>query len=107
MEKIQLNNCKTKLSNQKQILSEIVFIRSICSLGILIFHYFAHSKGNFKLLYKTANSAWGFMFVTNFFCISGSVLFYNYPRINSIKSFYYKRWKSIFPSFYTCYIYFS
>ena len=46
------------------------------------------------------------MFVTGFFSISGTVLYYNYPKNNSIKRFYFKRWKSIYPSFYLCYIIF-
>ena len=84
----------------------IIFVRAICCMGIVIFHYFCHSKGNFKLFYVTANSSFGFIFVTSFFCISGVVLYHNYPKIKSIKSFYFKRWKNIFPSFYICYIYF-
>lgn len=106
MEKNSLNLDGKKRIFRKKILSEIIFTRSLCTLGIIIFHYFAHSNGTFKLLYKTANSAWGFILVTTFFNISGSVLYYNYPKIDSLKRFYYKRWKSIFPSFYICYFYF-
>lgn len=87
-------------------LDEITFTRSCCCIGIVIFHYFCHANGRFKPLYKTKNSSFGFMFVTSFFCISGVVLYYNYPKIKSIKSFYYKRWKAIFPSYYLCYLYF-
>ena len=90
----------------KKKLTGIIFTRACCSLGIIINHYFAHSNGNFKFLYNTANSSFGFMFVTTFFCISGAVLYYNYPKIKSIKKFYYKRWKSIFPSFYICFLIF-
>ena len=46
------------------------------------------------------------MFVTSFFCISGAVLYYNYPKIISLKSFYYKRWKSILLPYYICFLYF-
>ena len=95
-----------KNTNSRQRLSGIVFLRSCCSLGIIIYHYFCHSNGKFKLLYKTANSDWGFMFVTSFFCISGAVHYYNYRTVNSLKIFYFKRWKSIFPSYYLCFIYF-
>ena len=90
----------------KKRLSGIIFARACCSIGIIIFHFFCHSKGNFKFLYFTPNSSWGFMYVTSFFCISGCVLYYNYPKVNSLKYFYFKRWKSIFPSFYICYSYF-
>ena len=81
-------------------ISGIIFTRACCSIGIVIFHYFCHSNGSFKFLYKTANTNFGYMFVTTFFCISGVVLYYNYPIITSKKSFYFKRWKSIFPSYY-------
>ena len=91
-------------SNNKKKLQGIIFARACCALGILLFHYSGHSK--FKLLYRTVNSTFGFIFVTSFFCISGSVLYYNYPNLNSIKTFYFKRWKSIFPSYYICFAYF-
>ena len=46
------------------------------------------------------------MFVTTFFAISGTVLYYNYSTMISFKKFYFKRWKSIFPSYYICFLYF-
>jgi len=93
-------------SKKKGKIKNIIFSRAFCCIGIVIFHYFCHSKGNFKFLYTTSNSNFGFMFVTSFFCISGFVLYYNYPKILSIKRFYYKRWKSILIPYYICYIYF-
>lgn len=97
---------KKKKRISKQYLSGIIFARACCSIGIVIFHYFCHSKGEFKLLFSTANSSWGYMFVTVFFSISGTVLYYNYPKVNSKRYFYFKRWKSIFPPFYICFIIF-
>lgn len=97
---------KQQKNIKKKIISEIIFARAFCTIGIIIFHYFCHSKGNFKIFYITSNSSWGFMFVTCFYCISGSVMYYNYPKINSIKRFYYKRWKSIYPGYYICFMYF-
>ena len=91
---------------KKKNLDGIIFTRACCSLGIVIYHYFCHSKGNFKFLYGTANASFGFIFVTSFFNISGACLYYNYPLIKSIRIFYYKRWKSIFPSYLICYSYF-
>ena len=105
IKKPDIKDIKKNLNKKDKILS-ISFVRALSSLGILIFHYFCHSNGNFKFLYGTANSNWGFMFSTTFFCISGTVLYYNYPKIESIKIFYYKRWKSIFPSYYICFLYF-
>lgn len=103
---IKLKSLKNENNIHKTKISGIVFARAFCSLGIVTSHFFAHSRGNFKLLQKTANSSFGFIFVTSFFCISGFVLHYNYPKIISIKRFYFKRWKSIFPAFYICFFYF-
>ena len=96
-----------KINLEKKIktkLEGIIFARACCCIGIVIFHYFSGSKGKFKLLYLNANSSYGFLFVTSFFCISGVVLYYNYPKISSIKKFYYKRWKSILLPYYICFI---
>ena len=95
-----------KVNNSKTLLIGIIFARAFCSIGIIIYHYFCHSKGKFKFLFTTANSNFGFMFVTSFYSISGNVLYYNYPKVNSLKTFYYKRWNSIFPSYYICFIFF-
>ena len=97
---------KKPFMDKKQKIQGIIFARACCCIGIVINHYFCHSKGNFKILYNTANSSFGFMFVTSFFCISGVVLYYNYPKIKSVKRFYFKRWKSIYPSYYICFLYF-
>ena len=72
----------------------------------MIYHYFCASNGKIYPLYKTANSDYGFMYVTSFFCISGGVFYFNYSKILSIKSFYYKRWKSVLVPYYVCYFYF-
>ena len=101
-----LRNKEYNFINEKKRIKGIIFTRACCCIGIIIFHYFSYSKGNFKFLYNTANSSFGFLFVTSFFCLSGAVLYYNHGKIKSIKIFYYKRWKSIFPSYYLCYIYF-
>ena len=97
---------ENKYIHNKIKLKGISFARALSTIGIVFYHYFSKSRGSFKLLRKTANSNWGFIYVTTFFCISGTVLYYNYPKIHSLKQFYYKRWKSIFPPFYICYVYF-
>lgn len=89
-------------SNNKKNIASLIFVRACCCLGIVIYHYFEHAKGNYKSYFRTANSNIGLMFVTSFFSISGTVLYYNYPKVNSIKKFYYKRWKSILVSYYIC-----
>ena len=103
---IKLKDTDFLKNTRKQDILGITFARAICSIGIVIFHYFCRSRGNFKFFFNSANSNFGFMFVTSFFCMSGAVLYYNYPKVKSLKIFYFKRWKSIFPSFYICYLYF-
>jgi len=104
MKRIQKNIEFTKKRNN---LTSISFARAICCFGIIAFHYFCHSKKrNSKLFYTTSNSGCGFIYVTCFFSISGIVLYYNYPNNISIKKFYFKRWKSIFPAYYVCFLYF-
>ena len=88
----------------KERLQGIEFARACSIIGIIIYHYFCYSLGTFKFLFLTANGAWGDLFVTVFFVISGAVLYYNYPRITSLKTFYFKRWKAIFPPFYLCFL---
>ena len=93
------------LKNKEKI-KNIIFLRACCCMGIVIYHYFCHSKVDLRFLYATSNGDFAFMFVTCFFCISGFVLYYNYPKTISIKKFYYKRWKSILIPYYISFIYF-
>ena len=91
----------------KKRINGIDFARSCCTIGIITFHFAIKSNSKLRsLFFKTANSGFGFMFVTSFFSMSGAVLYYNYPKVTSLKIFYYKRWKSIFPSYYLCFIFF-
>ena len=94
-------------NNESKRLFEIDFTRACCCIGIIIFHYFCHAtKPQIKFLYFSSNAVYGFLYVTVFFSISGIVLFNRYSKIKSLKSFYFRRWKSIFPPFYLCYFYF-
>ena len=95
---IRANNYKS--SNMKHNISFIIFSRASCCIGIVIFHYFERARGDYKLFFRTANSSLGFLLVTVFFNISGTVLYYKYNKKYSLKQFYYKRWKSILPSYY-------
>lgn len=45
----------------------------------------------------------GDIFVTVFFILSGAMLYRNNRKVDSLRQFYYKRWKSIFPTFYFVY----
>ena len=46
------------------------------------------------------------IFVAIFLMISGGTIYYNYDEINSVRQFYFKRWKSVFPIFYITFLYF-
>lgn len=77
------------------------FIRAICAIGIVAFHFFCHtSNRDFLLFYNNANCDWGYVIVNIFFILSGAAIYYNNSMISSLKKFYYKRWKSLFPMFY-------
>ncbi len=95
-----------KFSKKRNNLISLVFARAICCLGIIVYHYFFHSNNHSKLFLSTSNSSWGYIYVTCFFSISGIALYYNYSNNISIKKFYFKRWKSIFPIYYLCFLYF-
>ena len=94
-----------KVRPVKKNITSIVFTRACSCLGIIIYHYFAHANGNYISYFRTANSNIGLLFVTIFFCISGTVHYYNYPKIFSIKIYYYKKWKYILFPYYICNIY--
>ena len=83
----------------------IIFTRVLATIGIIIFHYFSHSNCGTKFLFQTESSFFGHIWVTCFFAISGAVLYYNYPKDFSLKAFYFKRWKSIFPIFYLSWLF--
>ncbi len=84
----------------------ITFAKAICALGIILFHYAFYTKSSYKILYSTVNGSFGSIFVSVFFAISGILLYRNYPQISNLKTYFYKRWKSIFPPFYLCFAYF-
>lgn len=81
------------------------FIRAICALGIVAFHFSSHLReGAFLPLLSNGNVLWGQTLVTVFFSMSGILLYKNNKSIK-LKKYYYKRWKSIFPSFYLAFLY--
>lgn len=93
------------MENKKHF-NQIDFIRTICCIGIIFYHFSCHTASSFKPLYETVNSNIGGVIVTVFFIVSGFVLYHNNQEIKSLKEFYYKRFKSIFPSFYICWFIF-
>lgn len=84
----------------------IDFARVICAIGIICYHFAGRTDSAIRYWSSTANESWGGMLVHAFFAMSGAVLFLNYPTVDNCQTFYYKRWKAIFPSFYLCYVYF-
>lgn len=91
----------------KNKIKELDFIRAVCAIGIILFHVSSYvSKTAPKLMYQYANGSFGSLFVGVFFLISGGVLYYNYPEVKNLSTFYYKRWKSIFPMFYITFLFF-
>ena len=93
------------MTNKKHF-SQIDFIRFICCLGIIIYHFACHANSKIVSITTTVNSNIGSIIVTIFFIVSGFVLYHNNSEIKSLKVFYYKRFKSIFPSFYICWFIF-
>ncbi len=90
---------------QKEHIKACDFMRAVCALGIVLYHYSVHiTDENLQSVFRFCQIEWSDVIVTIFFLISGAMLFYNYPVISSLKGFYYKRWKSIFPFFYLIFI---
>lgn len=92
--------------NNKKHFSQIDFIRTFCAFAIIIYHYSCEAKTIFKPSHIFANGDIGSVIVTVFFIVSGFVLYHSNNVINSLKQFYLKRFKSIFPSFYICWLIF-
>lgn len=83
------------------------FIRAVCAIGIVSYHFFCYTQNrDFLLFYNNANCGWGTVVVNIFFILSGAAVYYNNSSLTSLKRFYYKRWKSIFPMFYIAYFIF-
>lgn len=90
----------------KKHIYEIDLIRTICCIGIIVYHFVCHTASKLSILKNTVNSNVGEIIVTVFFIVSGFVLYHSNKEITSLKKFYWKRFKSIFPSFYLCWLIF-
>ena len=103
------NNTSGNENSRKRVLvPQVTFIRAVCTLGIVWYHFCSYTKSSAirSSLWKYTNGSWGPTLVTVFFIISGMVLYINYPHINSLSKFYYKRWRSIMPVFYIGYLFY-
>ena len=92
------------MPKKKEKMANIEFIRAVCSIGILVYHYSGHVKSGFKLFRFYANGNWGGTVVALFFIMSGAMLYLNNREIPSLKTFYYKRFKSVYPAFYIAFL---
>lgn len=82
------------------------FIRAVCALGIIVYHFSCHLPATLcRPLLSTANCFWGDCIVAVFFILSGILIYRNNRTITSLKTFYFKRIKSIFPAFYLAFFY--
>lgn len=100
-------NVMPKGSSKREKIEELDFIRAICAIGIILFHVSCYvPPSSPKLMYTYANGGYGTLLVGVFFLISGGVLYYNYREIRDLLTFYYKRWKSVFPMFYITFLFF-
>ena len=90
---------------KKQPIQSIYFIKAICAIGIVIFHFGCHATGiNTSLITSFENGNWGETLVTVFFAVSGMLLYYHYSGNLKLSHYYWKRWKGIFPMFYLAYL---
>ena len=92
--------------------NEFDLIRAVSTVWIVLFHYsytfVQYGVGGSHLyVMMYANGAWGALFVSLFFMLSGASLYYNWgDRITSftgkggVLDFYKRRWLAIFPMFY-------
>ena len=90
---------------KRESIKSIHFIKAICAIGIIVYHFSCYKKDtSIQPLYTFANGSWGSVFVTAFFIVSGMLLYYNYEEGINLKKYYIKRWKSIYPMFYIAYL---
>lgn len=83
------------------------FIRVIAMICIVTFH-FNVDLGIHNVLtsyHVFSNGIWGIIGVTLFFLISGASLTYVYDNNMNLKGYYKKRFLSIYPIFWICYIF--
>lgn len=95
---------------KKKRIEAFDLIRSILTIGIVLFHYSFNYiefdiSGTHLSFARFINGNWGGMFVAMFFMLSGAVLMYNYGDHMKIGRFYFRRWLSIYPMFYTAWFF--
>ena len=87
--------------NKEQI-KAIDFIKGICALGVLLFHFEVHyGARELRFISDYFN---GGMLVTVFFMVSGALLWYHYSGGLDLKTYAVRRWKGIYPMYYIAYL---
>lgn len=87
---------------RKEQIKSIDFIKSICALGVFLFHFECHYTSR-SLTFVTNYFDSGAV-VTVFFMVSGALLQYHYAQRLNLKEYYIKRWKAIYPMYYIAFI---
>ena len=83
--------------------SDLAILRLIAIFMVFHFHFIIVLDRQ-GIFHGFANGDWGCVGTSLFFLISGNCLARNYGEKLNVKKFYIKRWLSIFPAFYICYI---
>lgn len=91
---------------ERRIFPELNFIKAICAIGIIVYHFSCHTLSVYKPLLAYPNGDWGHTLVTVFFIVSGFLLYNNYPKVERSKAFYYKRVKSIYVPFWIVFLFY-
>ena len=88
-----------KLEMAKNRIEELDFVRTICTVGIIVNHFtIAVNKYCVKIFDTFPNSTGsvGYSIVTVFFILSGILLYHHHSNLSGIPAFYKKRWRSIY-----------
>ncbi len=102
------------MRTMKERVKSFDLIRGLCALLIIFYHMirlFESVPGwnHFPVPSGYVNGDWGHgAVVPVFFMLSGAALVLNYPSLQfkDLKTFYFKRWKSLFPAFYLVWFYY-
>ncbi|HIT42560.1 MAG TPA: acyltransferase [Candidatus Caccovicinus merdipullorum] len=94
------------MKTERQRLFYLDLIRVAAAVLIVIYHFPFSIGGAVDPLHGTVNGSWGMTPVYCFFMVSGAALFHRYGREEKlpVKTFYKKRFFSIYPLFWIAYI---
>ena len=81
----------------------ISLARVFCAFAIVAYHYATHVTTDINKI-KFLNGDLGAAVVDIFFFISGYVIYMTYPKIESVKNFYYRRFIKLMPMFWLAFL---